>query len=490
MSVLMPPSAFKLPGSGERSFYCDLRNKTVATQATVENSTSDTQTCSSDVLENITELEDYISRIVSADRMVSRPLVSDTQFEPIWSALSKLEESFFEKVDTVDRLSAAVHRTVPESLEHQRLVQNLDANNQILENEIIEKSETISLLEKRLECQGKVLTIQEKTLTTDGTQQKMLKAWRQKVLQMLVEKEMGNVSEFKTEMVLKSQIEKLEKACRTKESEVEILTNKNADLLANLKLKDKHIHSITNELSLTKHSEMKFDQLNALTCKTHDTLFENISNMGENFEQFLHNQGAITEKLTFYEEQIIRISESVIILQSLYAEKEEFYSNKLESLLVEHTKPLQPVPRGTSHSQTETTWSEVESNTSLLNTRILEHSTQISSLTVEKGLVSAQLAEAEAARCELKHKLSDLRDQVSTKSNQHEEDVMILQKRESKAAIRAKHVERLLTKREEDIQLLEEEFTARWTTEVDQFQSQLQVLKNENLSLKQALKRG
>ena len=518
MSILKPPSAFSIPNVDKSPSYPDFKFKlpaiqshasskttvstqstpqdttkvrdTAETQATVEQLTSETQTCHSFVNRTITELEDYILKIISKDQKISKPCDTDSEFEGVWEALSKLESSFYEKTDTIEKLSTAVHRTIPESLEQQRVVQSLEDDKQGLEKEIEEMAETMALLEKRMECQSKVLAIQEKTLTTDGSYQKMLEAWRHKVLEMLVEKEMGNVADFRTEMALKSQVEKLEKTCRKNEVEVEILSNKNSDLLANLKLKDKHISTITNELSLAKQSEIKYEQMNELIKKANNSLCENISSMGENFEQFIPNHNSIAEKLAIYEVQIDRISESVVILQSLYAEKEEFYSNKLESLLTEHTKPLQPVAKSTSQSQTESSWHEIEGNTSLLNDRISEHSTKINSLTVDKGLITSQLAEAEAARCDLKHQLTNLREQLSTKCSEHEEEVVHLQKRESKAAIRAKHVERQLARKEEDIATLEREFSERWKVEVDQIQGQVQVLKNENSSLKQALKRG
>ena len=495
MAVLKPPSAFMLPTStsprvgsikrppsvGSQTLSPDLRD--VCLQAS-DNSAR----CS------VSRLVQYISDITSGETshetLHDDNEVVDVQFQPLWEALTNMGSLYVEQTEKVQKLSAAVHRTVPVTMEHQRTVQNLEAEKTNFRAQIEEMAETISLLEKRMECQGRVLAIQEKTLTTDGTYQKMLEAWRNKVLQMLVEKEMENIVEKRECFSLQSQVDKLEKLRQKHEDEIELLTNKNTDLRANLRLKEKHVQQITNELSVAKHSELKYDQLNVFINNTCTTLTDNIFNMGENFEKFLPNQNVISEKLSCYEEQIERVSDKLTVLQSLYAEKEKFYSDKLEHLLIEHTQPFLTVPKCSAPSQTELAWDEHERNISLLEEKLKEQGHKTSRLLVEKGVVSSNLAETEAAKCDLKHELDYLRNQVTALTKRHSEEVTALQKRESKAAIRAKHLEREVGKKEVELQGLESGFRERWETEVGRFRETVSSLENENCDLKQALRKG
>ena len=494
MAVLKPPSAFMLPDSGILS----VNSKSVLPSKESQTLIVDRkdvcfQTSPGGSMEtSVSQLEQYVFDILAGrvdDEKLPGDGSVDVPFRPLWEALSNLGTAHMEQSEKVQKLSAAVHRTVPETLEQQRIVQNLEVEKANLSSQIDEMSETISLLEKRMECQNKVLAIQEKTLTTDGKQQKMLEAWRNKVLQMLVEKEMGNIEDKRVGFALQSQIEKLEKLCRKQEDEIELVINKNSDLLANLRLKDKHIQQITNELSIAKHSELKFDQLNIFINNTCTTLADNICNMGDNFEKFLPNQGVISEKLGLYEEQIERISDKLAVLQSLYSEKEKFYSEKLENLLIEHTQPLQPVPKSSASSQTELSWEEMERKISLLEEKLADQENKTSKLLVEKGVVSSHLAEAEAAKCDMKHELEHLRNQVNTLTDRHSTEVAALQKRESKAAIRAKHLERQVKKKEMELEGLEREFRERWQLETDKFQERISGLENENSSLRQALRK-
>ena len=494
MAVLLPPSAFMVPpnpATRQNTTTEPQRPSQQSQTPVIELRDISAQTSDNNI---ITDLVQFVSDIISEEVPNSKSSLNkgsdvDVQFEPLWEVLFDLSSSYRDKSDKIQKLSAAVHRTVPETLEHQRIAQNLDNENKELRSEIDGMSETISLLEKRMECQSKVLAIQEKTLTTEPKTQKMLEAWRKKVLQMLIEREMDNIEEKRAGFALESQIQKLENLCRKQEDEIELLRNKNADLLANLRLKDKHIQQISSELSVAKLSAVKFDQLNVFINNTCTTLTENISHMGENFERFLPDQNVISEKLSLHEEQIERISGKLNVLQSLYVEKEKFYSDKLEDLLIEHTQPLLPAPKTSVLSQTEVFWEDVERSLGSLEGKLTEQQSRTSQLLVEKGVISSQLAEAEAAKFDLKRTLDQLRDQLTSMTERHSEEVVGLQKRESKAAIRAKHLERQVVKKEGELEELEKEFRERWEEEVERFREKITGLENENTSLRQALRK-
>ena len=487
--MLKPPSAFQLrpsPSNDTAALHQDKGAQTFINAFSVE---SQTECSTQRFLCNFTS---FIDNLLSGSTSTNANLdVSEAppDLQQLCENIAKLGSSYIDKCTAVTKLTAAVQRTVPETVEHQRTVQSLQQENYRLEQELEGVRETVSLLEKRMECQSRVLSIQEKGLSGDGSVQGMLKAWRTKVLQMLIEKEMDSAVDNREQMSLNSKIQKLEKSCDSLKSEVELMKNKNCDLQANIRLKDKHIQSLTNELSSAKLSQQKHDQMALFIERTCCTVADKVTDFSTNIDRYLPNRDTLLDKLAMYEEQICRISENVLLLQSISSEKEEFYNNKLESLLVEHTRPVR-VQCASAHVQTELDWGEIAVQEEHLRARISEQQGELSAVLLEKGVNSSRLAEAETAVADFKSTISLLREQLSCAETRHIEEVSGVQKRETKAAMRAKQLERLLVRKEGELGELEVEVHEKWKEEVEGWEEKVGRLRRDNENLKQAIRKG
>ena len=442
---------------------------------------ADRTECTDDMSEVITVLKDFSKCPVAYD-----VTTLNFGFSGLVPHLSNLRSQLKASDDKVKLMEDAIRRTVPNNLELQESYSKLQTTNSDLEATITELKETTELLEKRLESQLKVMDIQDEGLTRGNvTYQNILRGWRRKVLEMLVEKELNTMCEDRQNLQLMSQNDELQKKLRDKVTECELLLAKQQDMKANLRLKDKVISNMTNEISTLAAGK----ENQAEVRLTFEEFVKNLASTVTESEQKLivPTLSIINDMLENYDCQIAKLNGQVQRLKMLYHEKEKFFSQKLEILLTKHT-----TPKTLSHnfSQTAYSWAKLEAESQYLKSRIVELEHKLNNTFIEKGLMSSQLGENSQKVADLKNEIRDLQERISKMASNHEKELSEQHKRECKAAIHAKHLERKLQGKDEQHKLEQLQLKHFFTEQIEKLKTEVASLKNENGSLRRVLKQA